>query len=60
MKKLMITMAILLSAIAVNAKTLVAYYSYTNTVERIVNTLSTQMTCDVVRIEPTDKNADYF
>ena len=56
----MITMAILLSAIAVNAKTLVAYYSYTNTVERIVNTLSTQMTCDVVRIEPTDKNADYF
>lgn len=59
MKKLMIASAILLSAVAMNAKTLVAYYSYTNTVESIVNTLKTQIECDVVEVEPTDKNADY-
>ena len=59
MKKLMITMAILLSAVAVNAKTLVAYYSYTNNVERIVNALSQQITCDVLEIEPAEKGLDY-
>ena len=35
MKKLMITMTAMLCAAAMNAKTLVAYYSYTNNVERI-------------------------
>lgn len=59
MKKLIIASAIMLSAVAMNAKTLVAYYSYTNTVESIVNTLKNQIECDVVEVEPTDKNADY-
>lgn len=59
MKRILITMAILLSAIAVNAKTLVAYYSYTNNVERIVNALSQQITCDVLEIEPAEKGLDY-
>lgn len=59
MKKFIIASAIMLSAVAMNAKTLVAYYSYTNTVESIVNTLKAQIECDVVEVEPTDKNADY-
>ncbi|MCM1109434.1 MAG: T9SS type A sorting domain-containing protein [Clostridium sp.] len=52
-------MALLLGAVVVNAKTLVAYYSYTNTVEHIVNTLSQQITCDVIEIEPAEKGLDY-
>lgn len=59
MKKLMIVMAAMVSAIAMNAKTLVAYYSYTNNVERIVGALSAQIACDVVEIEPAEKGLDY-
>lgn len=59
MKKSIIALTTLLSAFAMNAKTLVAYYSYTNTVENIVNTLKSQIECDVIEVEPTDKNADY-
>ena len=42
MKKIMLTMAILLCAVAVNAKTLIAYYSYTNNMESIVTALKSQ------------------
>ncbi len=52
-------MAILFSGVAVNAKTLVAYYSYTNNVESIVNALISQIECDVVEIEPAEKGLDY-
>lgn len=59
MKKMAFVMACLLCAAAINAKTLVAYYSYTNNVERIINALSSQIDCDVVEIEPAEKGLDY-
>ncbi len=52
-------MAVILASCAVEAKTLIAYYSYTNNVERIVNELSTQIKADVVEIEPAVKGLDY-
>lgn len=52
-------MAIMLSAIAAQAKTLIVYYSYTNNVERIINELRSQIEADVVEIEPADKGVDY-
>lgn len=59
MKKILTIMAVALSATAVNAKTLIAYYSYTNSTERVVNELRKQIDADVIEIEPVDKNADY-
>lgn len=59
MKKLTIVMATLLSAVAMQAKTLVAYYSYTNNVERIVTALKSQIDADVIEIEPAEKGLDY-
>lgn len=44
---------------AANAKTLIAYYSYTNNVHTIVTELMKQIEPDVVRIEPTEKGLDY-
>ena len=52
-------MAAMLCAAAMNAKTLVAYYSYTNNVERIVNELCKQVDADVIEIEPAQKGLDY-
>lgn len=52
-------MAIMLTAIAMQAKTLIVYYSYTNNVERIVNELSKQIDADVVEIQPAEKGLDY-
>ena len=49
MKKMIILMVALLTTAAMNAKTLVAYYSYTNNVERIVNELCKQVDADVSR-----------
>ena len=40
-------------------KTLIAYYSYTNNVERIVAELQSQIDADVVEIEPAEKGLDY-
>lgn len=40
-------------------KTLIAYYSYTNNVERIVTELRSQIDADVVEIEPAEKGLDY-
>lgn len=50
---------LIISSIMTNAKTLVAYYSYTNNVERIVNELKTQIDCDVIEIEPAEKGLNY-
>lgn len=59
MKKLIFTLLATLSVFAVNAKTLIVYYSYTNNVERIVTELRKQIDADVVEIEPAEKGLDY-
>ena len=59
MKKLMTIMAMVMAVFAVNAKTLVVYYSYTSNVHNIVNELTKQIDADVVRIEPAEKGLDY-
>ncbi len=56
---LSIIITICIASISLNAKTLVVYYSYTNNIEQIVNTLKNQITCDVVEIEPAEKGLDY-
>lgn len=52
-------MAVLVSAMALQAKTLIVYYSFTNNVERIVNALRSQIEADVLEIEPAEKGIDY-
>ena len=59
MKAIMIAMAVMLGASAASAKTLVAYYSYTNNVERIVTELGAQIEADIIEIEPAEKGLDY-
>ncbi|MDE6418468.1 MAG: hypothetical protein K2K49_04590, partial [Duncaniella sp.] len=59
MNRFIFSLALLLSAIAVQAKTLVVYYSYTNNVHNIVTELTRQIDADVVRIEPAVKGLDY-
>lgn len=46
-------------SIVADAKTLIAYYSYTNNIETIVNVLSSLIEVDVVEIEPAEKGLDY-
>lgn len=52
-------LALIMSSIAMHARTLVAYYSYTNNVERIVTSLGSQIEVDVIEIEPAEKGLDY-
>lgn len=60
MKKIMLTIvAIMCTTIALQARTLIVYYSYTNNVERIVNELRSQIDADVVEIQPAEKGLDY-
>lgn len=59
MKQTIITLVVLLAAVAAQAKTLIVYYSYTNNVERIVNELRAQIEADVIEIEPEEKGLDY-
>lgn len=59
MKRILISLAAIVSVIMVQAKTLVVYYSYTNNVHNIVTELSRQIETDVVRIEPAEKGLDY-
>lgn len=59
MKKLMTIMGMVMAVFAVNAKTLVVYYSYTNNVNNIVTELTKQIDADVVRVEPAEKGLDY-
>lgn len=58
MKKALIAIC-MLTTLVTNAKTLIAYYSYTNTVNTIISDLRTQIDADVIRIEPAEKNLDY-
>ncbi len=59
MKKILFTIALVLFAVTVQAKTLIVFYSYTNNVERIVNELRTQIEADVIEVEPAEKGLDY-
>lgn len=59
MKRLLLSLAVTFSAIAIEAKTLVVYYSYTNNVHEIVTDLTKQIDADVVRIEPVEKGLYY-
>ena len=42
-----------------SGNTLVVYYSYTNNCKQITETLTSQITADVLRIEPAEKGLDY-
>lgn len=59
MKRILLSLAVIISAIALQAKTLVVYYSYTSNVHSIVTELTKQIDADVVRIEPAEKGLDY-
>ena len=59
MKRIFLALIIMVSVLAVQAKTLVVYYSYTNNVHNIVTELTKQIEADVVRIEPAEKGLDY-
>ena len=50
MKKYILAMAVTLTAVAAQAKTLIVYYSYTNNVERIVTELRNQIEADVIEV----------
>lgn len=55
----MILLSLILSAMSIQAKTLVAYYSYTNNIHRVVSELTAQIQADVIRVEPAEKGLDY-
>ena len=59
MKKLFLTLTVMLAAVTTNAKTLIVYYSFTNNVHTIVSDLQTQIDADVIRVEPAEKGIDY-
>ena len=60
MKRTIMTMALVAATnMALYAKTLVVYYSYTNNVHNIVTALCGQIDADVIRIEPAEKGLDY-
>ena len=60
MKKLW-TMAVLLCAAcaALQARTLVVYYSFTNNTHTIMTDLQSQIDADIIRVEPAEKGIDY-
>lgn len=59
MKRILLSLAVLVAAVAMQAKTLVVYYSYTNNVHNVVTELTKQIDADVLRIEPKEKGLDY-
>lgn len=59
MRKFILTLALAMAMLAVNAKTLIVYYSWTNNVHTIVNELQSQIDADAVRIEPAQDGLDY-
>ena len=58
-KRLFLALVAWLSVMAVSAKTLVVYYSYTNNVHSIVTELQSQIDADVIRVEPAEKGLKY-
>ena len=59
MKRLILTLAIVLSVVTLNAKTLIVYYSFSNNIHTIVSELNSQIEADLLRIEPAEKGLDY-
>lgn len=59
MKKILLTLAVIMAAMSIEAKTLIAYYSFTNNVHSIATDLQAQTGADIVRIEPAEKGLDY-
>lgn len=59
MKRIVLILVMVIGCLAINAKTLIVYYSYTNNVRQIVSELSRQIEADVVEIEPAEKGLDY-
>ncbi len=61
MKKTLLFIALLLNAFlaALQAKTLVVYYSYTGNCKAITHALTNQMTADVLEIQPAEKGLRY-
>ena len=54
-----LTLLLTVSLTAVQAKTLVVYYSYTGNCKAITNALANQITADVLEIEPAEKGLRY-
>ncbi|MDE6338802.1 MAG: flavodoxin [Muribaculaceae bacterium] len=59
MKRIVFILAMMIGCFAINAKTLIVYYSYTNNVEKIVDELSKKIDAEVIEIEPAEKGLDY-
>lgn len=59
MKTAALIVIAMFTAVTAGAKTLIAYYSYTNNVHTIVTELQKRIDADVVRIEPAEKGLDY-
>lgn len=59
MKTKLLILITILTALTTDAKTLIAYYSYTNNVHSIVTELQKQIDADLLRIEPAEKGLDY-
>ena len=61
MKKMMLLFCAMLTFLSTSAssKTLVVYYSYTNYCREIVTTLTSQITADVLEIQPAEKGLKY-
>lgn len=59
MKKTLLALAIALTATGLKAKTLIAYYSFTNNIHTVATDLQEQTGADILRIEPAEKGIDY-
>lgn len=59
MKKLILSLALVLISVAAGAKTLIVYYSFTNNVHTIATELQAQTGADMLRVEPADEGLDY-
>ena len=60
MKRFLITAAIaVITLFCMHAKTLIVYYSYTNTTKTVVDNLRKHIKADELRIEPAQKGLDY-
>lgn len=59
MKRLFLLIVIIGVAVSVSAKTLIAYYSFTNNSRIIATELQKQIDADILEIEPLEENVNY-
>ena len=59
MKKTALLIAVALMSLTCNAKTLIAYYSDTGNIEKVISALQSQIEAEVIEIEPAEKGLDY-